>query len=453
MRSVTLPQKTAAGVLLCLLLISVPFGAVRPARTAVHFDNSRKPGDPPVTFQLRTKFPRQRGEVLTVMLSPDDRILVPVTWNKNTELWDTETGRLITTVAGRLIRPFSYSDFKVVGAFSPDGHTLMTIGGKEASLWDTASGKLKQTLRGHAGNIRAATFSHDGNTIATASDDGTAKLWNPETGQVKATLDAYNVKKYARWRVVSRLLARAEVLVSFSADGKRVLTAAHDQLTRLWDAKTGRLIAVMSKNFRGKFSPSGRFIFTQRSDFTGTELWEAETGKLKVTMEGGDAAFSPNEQWLGFIGYQGKRGLLNLNTLQVEKPLSLNLNDFVTWTGFSPDSETFVLASGLHQHTAALVDTSAGTVIADIPIVAKEGFDFVSDYLKYAEQLSFHPSSRFLMGANQKLVRFWDTKSGQPITVINEARDPAAFSGNGKFLVTTDKDKKSLSLWDVKTPN
>jgi WD40 repeat protein len=137
--------------------------------------------------------------------------------------------------------------------------------------------------------------------------------------------------------------------------------------------------------------------------------------------------------------------------MQVEKSLNLNLNDFVTWIGFSPDNKRFLMASGLYGHSAVLVDVASGTVIADTPIVAKQGFDIISDYLKYWEKLSFHPSSRFFMGANQKLVRFWDTKSGQQIAVITDGRDPAAFSGNGKFLVTTDKDKKSLSLWEVET--
>lgn len=457
MRPVSSLNKIAVNLLLCLLLILAQSGAMEAAYGfGQSSDNGGSDTSDRLSFKLRTRFSRQGRDVLTLILSPDDRIVVPVTWDKKTELWDTETGRLIASVDGRPFRPFSYSDLKLVDAFSPDSHTLMTIAGKKANLWDTATGKLKQVLQGHEKDIRSAAFSPDGNTVATGSADGIVKLWDAETGQVKATLDAYKVKKYPRWRIVSRKIANifADVFVCFSAGGKSFLTVPYDQATKLWDAKNGKLVAVLGeKNFYGTFSPTGRYILTERSDFTGTDLWDAETGKLKATLQSGDATFSPNEQWLGYVGYQGKKGLLNLDTMQIENSMSLNLNDFVTWIGFSPDNKKFVMASGLYGHQAALVDVSTGTVIANMPIVAKQGFDIISDYLKYWEKLSFHPTSGFLMGANQDLVRFWDTQKGEQISVIAEGRDPATFSHTGKFLVTTDKDKKSLSLWEVRAAN
>jgi len=199
----------------------------------------------------------------------------------------------------------------------------------------------------------------------------------------------------------------------------------------------------------GHFSPSGRFIFTQSADFTGTDLWDSETGKLRATLEGGQAAFSPDQKWLGLVGYQGSKGLLNLNTMKLEKPLPLSLNDFETWTAFSPDGKSFALASGINKHSVNLVDIASGTVVSNLPVESKQGFDLVSEYLKYWEKLSFDPKSRFLMGANQTQVRFWDAKTGRQLTAITDGRDPAAISSDGKFVVTTDKDKKSLSLWEI----
>lgn len=430
---------------LCILLTTSQFvvsaqsstGSVNNASLALH---------------LKTRFPRLKGEVLSVILSPDDRVLVPVTWNKTTELWDTKTGRLIATVEGRPLRPVSYSDFVLIDAFSPDSKTFMTIAGHKAMLWDTGNGKLRRVLKGHTKDIRSAAFSPDGDTIATGSADGTVKLWNTATGEVKSTLDAFKVKHYARWRIISRKIANifAEVSVSFSRDSKKLLTVAFDQETKLWDARTGAQHAVLGKNMSGHFSPSGRFIFTRRADFTGTELWDAETGKLKATLEGGQAAFSADEQWLGFVGYQGSKGLLNLNTMKLEKPLPLKLDDFETWSAFSPDGKTFALASGISKHSVNLVDIATGKLLANLPVESKQGFDLVSEYLKYWEKLSFDPKSRFLMGANQTQVRFWDAKTGRPLNTITEGRDPAALSGDGTFVITTDKDKRSLTLWELK---
>jgi len=438
-------HRAVFNLFLCVLLLSSQFAGSSQTPGAVLHRSS-------LAVQLKTKFPRVKGEVVSVALSPDDRILVPITSQKTTELWDTQTGGLIATVEGQILLPMSPSGSLAGYAFSADSKTLMTIAGKDAKLWDTANGKLKRTLNGHTKDIRSAAFSPDGNTLATASADGMVKLWDATSGNLKMTLEVFKVKKYSRWRVISRKLASffAEVSVYFSADGKKLLTVPFQQETKLWDANTGAPVAVLGKNYSGHFSPSGRFIFTQRADFSGADLWETETGKLLLTVEGGPAAFSPDEQWLGLVGYQGRRGLLNLNTMKLEKPLGLSLNDFETWTAFSPDSKTFALASGLNGHSVTLVDISDGRVLANLPIEAKRGFDLVSDYLKYWEKLSFDPHSRFLMGANQTQVRFWDLKAGAKLNTINEGRDPAIISGSGEFVVTTDRDQKGLSLWQLK---
>lgn len=401
-----------------------------------------------VSVRLKTTLNRPKGEVLTFFLSPDTKLLAVATWDRKTELWDTETGRLIADLSGRIYRPFSYSDFKPVDPFGPDGRTLVTMDGKEAKLWDAATGRLKYVLSGYEKNLSSTAFSPDGKTVAVASADGTIKLWNVETGRLSAALDPYPVKKYPRWRIVSRFFQPStDVDLAFSSDGKRVLTFLYDYPTKLWDAATGRLEAVLGeKNWYSKFSPGGRFVLTGRDDFTGTDLWETETGRLKATFGNGHAAFSPDEQWLGPVDYLGKKGLLNLKTMEVEIPLDLDTG-FMSTTMFSPDGRTFVLASGLTGHSANLVDVSTGKVTASLPLMAQEGFDIISDYLKYVERISFHPNSRILMGANKQLVRFWDIKTAKQVKEITEGRDPALLSPDGRTLITTAKDKKSILIW------
>ena len=45
-----------------------------------------------------------------------------------------------------------------------------------------------RALNGHTGRTRAITFSPDGNTLASCSDDGTVRLWDPATGKETAKL-------------------------------------------------------------------------------------------------------------------------------------------------------------------------------------------------------------------------------------------------------------------------
>lgn len=74
-------------------------------------------------------------------------------------------------------------------------------------------------ISGHEGVVNDAEFSPDGASLITASQDGTARIWNAETGEQLAILrghdDAINTAR-------------------FSSDGKRVLTASEDGTARSW---------------------------------------------------------------------------------------------------------------------------------------------------------------------------------------------------------------------------
>jgi WD40 repeat protein len=47
-----------------------------------------------------------------------------------------------------------------------------------ARTWDPTTGALRATLSGHHGPVYAVAFSPDGALLATASSDGTTRIWN-----------------------------------------------------------------------------------------------------------------------------------------------------------------------------------------------------------------------------------------------------------------------------------
>ncbi|MFD9563807.1 trypsin-like peptidase domain-containing protein, partial [Streptomyces sp. NPDC059994] len=107
-------------------------------------------------------------------------------------------------------------------------HAYRTSHTPEASAAVRAFGAdpLPRALIGHTEWVRAAVFSPSGTLLATAADDGTARLWDTTTGR---PLHTFN---HSGWVNAT----------AFSPDGTRLATASRDGTARLWDTTTGRAL-------------------------------------------------------------------------------------------------------------------------------------------------------------------------------------------------------------------
>ncbi|MGW2523051.1 VOC family protein [Streptomyces sp. NPDC001617] len=95
------------------------------------------------------------------------------------------------------------------------------------SLYTAAALPLRQRLTGHSAQVWTVTFSPDGHTLATASDDETIRLWDTATGRARATLAGHG---------------GAQAAVAFAPDG-RTPAAGGESGVQLWDVATGTIRA------------------------------------------------------------------------------------------------------------------------------------------------------------------------------------------------------------------
>ncbi|MDJ0706536.1 MAG: hypothetical protein QNJ46_24970, partial [Leptolyngbyaceae cyanobacterium MO_188.B28] len=111
-------------------------------------------------------------------------------------------------------------------SFSPDGQTLASASQDETvKLWNR-DGALLETLVGHRDTVWSVSFSPDGQTFASASKDKTVKLWNRDGALLKTFLGHSNQVS----------------TVSFSHDGQTLASASYDGTVKLWSLDLNKLL-------------------------------------------------------------------------------------------------------------------------------------------------------------------------------------------------------------------
>jgi WD40 repeat protein len=75
------------------------------------------------------------------------------------------------------------------GAFSRDGHWIVTAGPLSAALWRRGTNQPYLYLRGDTGPLTSVSFSADGRLVLSSSEDGSVRLYRCEIcGNLKALI-------------------------------------------------------------------------------------------------------------------------------------------------------------------------------------------------------------------------------------------------------------------------
>ncbi|MDR2078954.1 MAG: WD40 repeat domain-containing protein [Treponema sp.] len=288
---------------------------------------------------------------------------------------------------------------------------------------------------GHKSLVCSVSFSPDGKWVVSSSEDTNIKLWDTASGRELYTFSGNSV-------------ARS---VAFSPDGTRIVSGHDDCTIKLWDIATRKEIRTISGHsnivWSVAFSPDGKQIVSGDGDDT-IKLWDTDSGQL-IHSSGNSTpvwplAVHPTRQYI-------ISGNIDLKLWDI-----VNGKEIRTFSGhrstvmsvaFSPDGKQIV--SGAGDNTLKLWDTDSGELI--------HTFLGHSDWVMF---VGFSPDGKQIVSwAADNTLKLWDTSNGQEIRSYPGITSwPLVFTLDGKLWTWDNESSMAIEppdgelwIWDRKS--
>ncbi len=319
-------------------------------------------------------------------------------------------------------------------AISPNARQIALVQKEgEAVPYDAATGRRGPVLEGTPGEVISLDYSPDGRRLAVGAKDGTVRICDVATGH-------------------QQLVLRGEkpATVRFSSDGRRIISneavlGPGTGKYRLWDATTGRQLAVLGKgsftayNSGSAFSPDGKRVATAEGEFI--NISDAGTGRQLLVA---GPLGSPVDRV--FFSPDGKRIIADQVFLcdgdTGTRIAVLGDPKLADWFfAFSPHGSRLATCAKYPENSVRLWDASTGKLIRAM-----------AGHSNAVMSLAFSPDEKRLASiSSDQTARLWDGETGQSIAVLRGHTGrltSVAFKPDGTRLVTASHDR-TMRLWDA----
>ena len=195
------------------------------------------------------------------------------------------------------------------------------------------------TVIGHEGAVNSLAYSPDSHLLASASTDGTIRIWDMRTGE----------------EMISPLCSNDGAVwsVAFSPDGMNIVAGTEDGIIYVWNLANMHVAAQRWDCLSGAvssvlYSPDGSCLAS--ASLNRAMLWNVETGERRTLMSHPSKvhalAFSSDGLLLATGSEDGKIQLWDVSTGGPRYKSSKSCGNPIYSLGFLPHSRTIAAGSG-----------------------------------------------------------------------------------------------------------
>lgn len=333
----------------------------------------------------------------------------------------------------------------LAATFSTDGELLATCDNHyNIRLWQIQTGQQVTLCQGHQNWIRAISFSPqpseiqgEGYLLASACADHTVKLWQVSTGRCLRTLMGHTHEVFS---------------VAFNHDGTLLASGSGDGTAKLWQTHSGqclqtceghqgwiRAVAMPPESASAQSPPA---VMVTGSEDQTIKIWDLTTGKCLQTGKGHhgrvrSVAFSHDGDYLASGSDDGTVKLWDFQTALCLQTYEGHRSGVYS-VAFSPTAP--ILASGSADQTVKLWDCQADQCLRTLQGHTNQIFS-----------LAFHPDGQTLACVTlDQTVRLWNWQTTQCLRTWQGHTDwalPVVFHPQGQLIASGSGDSV-INLWD-----
>jgi WD40 repeat protein len=282
----------------------------------------------------------------------------------------------------------------------------------------------------HTDAVNHVTFSPNGKYLLTASSDKTALLWDMKRRIPIKSFNRHN---------------QAVSYAGFSPDGSKIITTSMDNIAYLWDLKSGKRLKKLLGHKKGilyaAFSPDGDYVVTAGGGGN-VRIWSVSNGKLVRVLKGHNKAvfhIAFNGNTILTTSLDKSVRLWNLKSGKLLKTM-IGHEYGVYYATFSQDGNHIVTTS--MDNTARLWSSNG------------ELLHILKGHTAGIFHAAFSPSGLDIVTSSMdNTIRQWSVETGEVKKVFSGHKDwvsQTIFNLDGSKLISVSKDK-TIRIWDVST--